>query len=470
MTLEDLREHKAVLERLEFATYFDPLTGLANRLLFQSRLEQSLHNAERAGELVALLLLNLNRFKEINNSFSYAAGNALLQEIGTRIGTSLRKSDTLARLHGDRFVILLEHLTTGEPVAMITRKIFRALASPFFIDDHEVFLTASIGIALFPDDGCSAEGLLKNAETAMYRARERKNNRFQFYTQEMNARTRERMNLESALYRALEREEFELFYQPQISPPRGTITGVEALLRWRHPEKGILPPLEFIPLLEENGLIVQVGQWVLREACRQARRWHDQGFPSMKMAVNISPRQLQEKDFVPFLQNLLGETGLLPGSLVVELTESCLVHNAEENTLLFAAIAQLGVLIAIDDFGTGFSSLSYLKHLPVHALKIDRCFVQGITENRHDAAIGFAILSLAEKLGLQVTAEGVEKPEQMRLLSNWRCDQVQGFLFAPPMPAPHIVDWLRGDLPALSARYFPDTEAFDQAENGHSPA
>ena len=212
-----------------------------------------------------------------------------------------------------------------------------------------------------------------------------------------------------------------------------------------------------------------MGQWVLREACRQARRWRDQGFPDLKMAVNISPRQLQEKDFVPFLQNLLGETGLHPGSLVLELTESCLMHNAEENTLLFAAIAQLGVLIAIDDFGTGFSSLSYLKHLPVHALKIDRCFVQGITENRHDTAIGFAIISLAEKLGLQVTAEGVEKPEQMHLLSSWRCDQVQGFLFAPPMPAPLMLDWLRCELPALSACYFPDAEPFKQTENGDKP-
>jgi diguanylate cyclase (GGDEF)-like protein/PAS domain S-box-containing protein len=453
-TIEDRSESKGAEERLAYVTNFDPLTGLANDLLFRDRLKLALCRSRREASMAAVLVFNLKRFKVFNDSFGLAVGDRLLQEVATRISCGIRQSDTVARLSGDKFALLIEGLSEMTGISPVLRKIREALGAPFFVEDQEVFPSTSVGIALFPADGDHAEELIRNAESAMYRAVEKGRNSYQYYTEGMNSQARHRLRLESALYRALERNEFEVYYQPQIDPASGAPLGVEALLRWNHPERGVVGPDEFIPLLEETGLIIAAGEWVLRSACAQCRTWQSEGFSGLRVAVNISARQFLEKNFVAVLQEILRETGLRADSLDLEITESVLMQESERLTGILGAIATLGIHISIDDFGTGYSSLAYLKRFPVNGLKIDRSFIQGIPENRDDMAIAFAILSLAGNLGLKVTAEGVETEAQLDMLTTWRCQQLQGYLFARPMPADRFPSWAREAL-ATPGNYRP---------------
>jgi diguanylate cyclase (GGDEF)-like protein/PAS domain S-box-containing protein len=440
-TIEDRSESKGVEARLAYLTNFDPLTGLANDLLFRDRLTQALGRSRREASMAAVLVFNLKRFKDFNDSFGLAIGDRLLKEVASRISCGVRQSDTVARLSGDKFALLIEGLSEMAGVILLLRKIREGLSAPFLVEDQEVFPSTTVGIALFPDDGDQAEELIRNAESAMYRAGLNGRNGYQFYTEGMNSQARQRLRLESALYRALERNEFEVYYQPQVDPASGAPLGVEALLRWNHPARGVVGPDEFIPLLEETGLIIAAGEWVLRTACAQCRTWQGEGFPGLRVAVNISARQFLEKNFVAVLEEILKETGLRADSLDLEITESVLMQESERLTGTLSAIALLGIHISIDDFGTGYSSLAYLKRFPVNGLKIDRSFIQGIPENRDDMAIAFAVLSLAGNLGLRVTAEGVETEAQFGQLNTWRCQQLQGYLFARPMPADLFPSW-----------------------------
>ncbi len=432
--VQDMSEHRKMEEQLNHLIYYDLLTGLPNRLLLQDRLEQALIMAERSPGLVALLYVDLDRFKNLNDSFGHRVGDQLLKRVASRLGSCLGSQDTLGRYSGDKFAVVLERTDCLDGVAAVANKILSSLLPPFQVEGHDVFLTASVGISIAPDDGTTAASLIKNAESAMYRAKEQ-NSGYQFYTEKMNASARERIRLESALHRALEREEFVLHFQPQVNPFTMRVMGVETLLRWDHPQRGLLGPLEFIPSLEETGLIIPVGEWALQSACRQAQAWRSSSSPELRVAVNISPRQFLERNFVEVVQRVLEETALAPEALELEITESLLMKDIEFSSQTLGRLAELGVKIAIDDFGTGYSSLFYLKRFPVHAVKLDRNFVHGIPNNRDDVAIAAAIFALAESLGLTVVAEGVETGEQLTMLRSWNCDLVQGFLFARPMPA-----------------------------------
>ena len=424
---------------LEFSR--DPLTGLASRELLLDRLRGALTRSRRRGKKAALLLLNLNRFKDINDSLGQRAGNQLLRDVAERLAGCIRASDTLARCHGDRYAILLEEVRDSLSVSRVLRTIFKALSTPFHLMNQEVFLTCGVGIAVFPEDGTAAEEIIKHAETALKRAKEERHNNYQFFTQEMNARVRERLRVESSLYRALEKEEFHLHYQPQVDIETGTLVGVEALLRWPSAENKLHSPTTFISHLEDSRLIEQAGEWILRTACRQVQRWRQSALPELKVGVNISPRQFLDRDFFHVILDVLAETGLAPGALVLEITERLMMRNLAENTRTMEALAEKGVGIAIDDFGTGYSSLSHLKRFPVSTLKIDRSFVQGIPHSGHDRAITCAMVTLGRELHLDVIAEGVENGQQLDFLLSCGCRRIQGFYFARPMPAEELLPW-----------------------------
>ncbi len=447
VTVEDCSARKGLESRVRFLSNFDPLTGLPNRALFRDRLEHALQKVRREQKHLALLLLNINRFKNINESFGLRVGDQLLQKVAARLGECVRVTDTVARLDGDRFAIVLEDLSSSAPISPVLRKIMKALEIPFLVEKQELFPKFGVGIAFFPEDATGGESLFRNAETAMARAREDGRNWYQYYTQEMNAHARERLRLESALHRGLERHEFVLHYQPKFQVASGAVTGFEALLRWNHPECGLLEPARFVPLLEETGLIHAVGQWVLQKACRQIKTWRSLGHQSLQMAVNISARQFMNQGFVKMVERTLKETRLEAEALELELTESILMKDIESSTRILSDIASLGVRISVDDFGTGYSSLEYLKRFPVRALKIDRGFIRGIPENGNDAAITLAILSLAANLGLEMVAEGVENEAQLLCLREWGCTQVQGFLFARPLSAENLRPWTESGLP-----------------------
>ncbi|BCR03759.1 hypothetical protein DESUT3_08280 [Desulfuromonas versatilis] len=454
ITLEDRSALQRMESRLEYLTHFDPLTGLANRGLFRDRLGHALAKACRQKQHLALLLLNINRFRSVNSSCGQKIGDELLKKVAARLKSCVRVTDTVARIDGGRFAILLEDLHSNEPVSPVLRKIMQVLGVHFLIEDQEFFLKFGVGIAFYPEDAEDPEALLRNAETAMCRAREEGRNWYQYYTQEMNAHARERLRLESSLHRALERGEFELYYQPKLEVASGRVVGFEALLRWNHPQCGRIGPGDFIPLLEETGLIHPVGRWVLWEACRQAVLWRRSGREALRMAVNISARQFMDREFIGLLEHALMETGMDPADLELELTESALMKASPETSRALEAIAALGVRIAIDDFGTGYASMEYLKRFPVRSLKIDRGFIGGIVDNPSDAAITLAILTLARSLELDLVAEGVESPEQLELLHSWGCGEVQGFLFAAPGPAVDfdswsVKDWLCPTPPTL---------------------
>ena len=438
-TGRDITDRKTAEARISYLATRDPLTELPNRVLFNDRLEQGIVAARRTGQSLALLFVDLDRFKNINDSLGHQVGDLLLKEVASRMQTCIRKGDTLSRLGGDEFVVTLEGLQQAEDAAQVAGKIIKALARPCEVAGHTLNTSCSIGISIFPLDAEDDRALMKNADTAMYHAKEKGRNNYQFFSPEMNVRAVERHTLETALRVALERQEFTLYYQPLVSMRSGRIVGMEALLRWLHPDRGVLSPVTFMAVAEESGLIEPIGQWVLRTACQRAKAWLDNGYPPLKVAVNISARELiHPREFARGVSRVLSSTGLDPRYLELEMTESLLVQNAEENIAVLRKLGQEGVHIAVDDFGTGYSSLAYLRQLPIHSLKIDRSFVRNIEHERSDVAIVQAIVAMAHSLGLQVTAEGVETRAQLDAMARLGCDEYQGYLFSRPLPAAEI--------------------------------
>ena len=431
-------ERKRAELRLMHVTHYDSLTGLANRALFQSRLDHALAVAKRRKQIAALLVLDLDRFKAVNDTLGHHAGDRLLVLVAERLRSCVRESDTVARLGGDEFTVILNDVTSAEEVAVVARKILAALAGPFQLEDHEIYVTPSIGITLYPHDGVTPTGLLKNADAAMYQAKNLGRNNFQFYTADMNRRSVARLKMESGLRQAVERSELVLYYQPKVDITTGIITGVEALVRWNKPDTGLVPPVEFIPIAEETGLIIPVGEWVLREALMQIRRWHDEDLPEMRIAVNLSARQFRQNDLVKTITDSLDELGVDGEFLEVEITESLLMDDSALSTMALYKLKDRGVRVSVDDFGTGYSSLSYLKRFPIDALKIDRSFVRDITTDPDDATITNAIIGLAHNLRRRVIAEGVETQAQLAFLQKHSCDEAQGFLFSPPVVAAEL--------------------------------
>ncbi|MEZ1317292.1 EAL domain-containing protein [Pseudomonas fluorescens] len=435
----DISERKASEQRIHRLAYYDALTHLPNRTLFQDRLHTALQSAERQKSWVVLMFLDLDRFKPINDSLGHAAGDRMLKEMATRLLGCVDDDDTVARMGGDEFTLLLQPRINRE-IALnraihVAEQILASLVKPFVLEGREFFVTASIGIALSPQDGNELSQLMKNADTAMYHAKERGKNNFQFYQTDMNASALERLELESDLRHALDQNEFILYYQPQFSGDGKRLTGAEALLRWRHPRRGLVPPGDFIPVLEELGLVVDVGDWVIREACSQLKAWHQAKVRVPKVSVNISARQFSDGQLGTRIADILKETGLPPACLELELTESILMREVSEAMQILDGLKNLGLSIAVDDFGTGYSSLNYLKQFPIDVLKIDRTFVDGLPSGEQDAQIARAIIAMAHSLNLAVIAEGVETHEQLDFLREHGCDEVQGYLFGRPMAA-----------------------------------
>jgi diguanylate cyclase (GGDEF)-like protein len=385
--------------------------------------------------MVGMLFVSVDRFKKINDTLGHAVGDLLLKEVGERLRRCINKGDTAARFEGEEFALLITQIKATDDLVETGNAIDEALKPSFVLAGHEVYLTASVGVSIFPYDGDDSGTILQNASAALYLAKTQGGNNYQFYTPDMNDRALKRLAMETSLRRAVENEEFVLYYQPQIDFGSGKVVGAEALIRWQHPDLGLLPPVEFIPLAEDTGLIVAIGSWVMRQACAQAQSWRQDGLGDLDIAVNVSARQFQQKGFFESVVAVLDQTGLNSRSLELELTETSIMENAESAVELLARIRKLGVKIAIDDFGTGYSSLSYLKRLPIDILKLDRSFVNGATTDPDDAALVMAIITLAHNLRLKVIAEGVETEEHLRFLRLLRCDGGQGYLFGKPMPA-----------------------------------
>jgi diguanylate cyclase (GGDEF)-like protein/PAS domain S-box-containing protein len=427
-------QRKRAEEKVLRLAQFDTVTGLPNRHLFNDRLGQMLTQARRNDWSVGVLFVDLDRFKAVNDTYGHAAGDMLLREVAARLKKCLRSGDTVGRLSGDEFAVMLSNLAKADDAGLVAQKIVEALASPFDLDGRQSYISASIGIALFPSDGAEPDTLVKNADIAMYRAKEQGRNGYQFYLPQMNERLMQRLRLETRLRSAMERKEFVLHYQPKVSLETGAMTGFEALLRWRQGDT-LVSPAEFIPALEETHLIVPVGEWVLRSACDQLMRWREQGVAARPVAVNLSARQFQHRNLAAVVEQILRETGVAPDLIELELTETLLMSDAEEAVQTLRALKSLGVRLAIDDFGTGYSSLAYLRRFPLDSLKIDRAFIRDVGSNADDAVIVQTIISLAHGLKLKVVAEGVETAAQLDFLSNKGCDEIQGYYFARPQPA-----------------------------------
>jgi diguanylate cyclase (GGDEF)-like protein/PAS domain S-box-containing protein len=430
----DITQRKATEKQLEYQAYYDALTGLPNRLLFRDRVLTAIAQAQRNRRALAVMYLDLDHFKLVNDGLGHSVGDKLLGQVAERLATSVRASDTISRLGGDEFTLLLNDVGNSDAVAGVARKILHSLARPFKVDGHELFVTASIGISLFPNDGDDVEILLKSADSAMYRAKELGRNQAQLFTASMNERYVRRLAIEQSLHHALERRELELHYQPVYDRLRRPVS-VEALIRWSHPTRGLVPPADFIPLAEETGLIVPIGEWVVREVCAQLRRWHDAGLAALKAAINISAPQLQQPTFTRVVVDALQRNGLAPSALQIEITESVAVQNIDLILQVLKELKQHGVGIAIDDFGTGQSSLLYLKRFPIDTVKIDKTFIQDVTTDDSAAAIVSYVISLAHTLRFEVVAEGVETEEQYAFLRLNGCDRLQGFLFSPARSA-----------------------------------
>jgi len=444
--LED--EHQAAADtsaKVAQMAFHDPLTGLPNRKLLMDHLSYNIIQARRDKESLAVFFMDLDRFKVINDSLGHGVGDRLLQAVAARLLASLREGDTVARLGGDEFTLLLPAVHRAVDVAKVADKLLEVLREPFPLDGRDLFVTGSVGIALYPDDGLDPEALVKNADAAMYRAKDQGRDTYQLYTPAMNATALERLAIENSLRRALAQDELEIHYQPILELASGHVHGVEALLRWRHPERGMIPPSEFIPLAELTGLIVPIGPWVLRTACAQVQVWRQAGDPQLCLAVNISARQFQQADLVAEVRKALELTALPAQALDLEITESNAMQDPEAATRTLRELKALGVRISIDDFGIGHSSLSSLKRLPIDTLKVDRSFIRDIVSDPDDAAIVTAVLAMAETLKLQVVAEGVETEEQLAFLRERRCGRMQGHFFSPPLPA--------ADCVALLARH-----------------
>ncbi len=450
-------ERKKTEDRIQRMSRYDILTNVANRSFLYDRLEMALARARRYNRILALLLLDLDHFKNINDTLGHTFGDRILKRVAERLTGCLRASDTVARLGGDEFAVLLPEIEQVVDVSRVADKIMAALREPVMLDEQELFVSASIGSSIYPDDGEDAETLLKNADSAVQRAKQIGRNNHQFYSPLMNAKASKRLQLGNALRRALEREEFLLHYQPQVDMESGGIVGVEALVRWRHPGLGVVSPAEFIPLAEETGLILPIGDWVLRQACHQTRKWHDAGFQPVRISVNLSNRQFNQEGLADSIMEVLRETRLEPQHLALELTESGFMHNEEGAIGTLRTLKEMGVHVSIDDFGTGYSSLRYLKRFPIDELKIDRSFVRDVTSDHDDAAIVGAIIAMGNSLRLRVVAEGVETPEQMNFLRERGCTVMQGYYLSRPLPTGEMTrvfeeggNWEPAEPPSLA--------------------
>jgi diguanylate cyclase (GGDEF)-like protein/PAS domain S-box-containing protein len=435
--ITDITERKQHEEMVWWQAYHDPLTQLPNRALFEDRLGQLLVMSHRQGGHVAVLFLDLDRFKHVNDTLGHGIGDRLLKVVAERLTGCLRAEDTIARMGGDEFTVLLPGIDQPESAAKVAQKLLDALAQPIVIDGQELFAAGSIGISIFPEDGQDPQTLLKHADVAMYRAKEQGGNGYYLFTQSMNRSALEHLIMENSLRKAISRKEFNLVYQPQIDLASGQVTAVEALCRWRHPDLGTVQPAQFIPLAEETGIIVALGEWVLNEACRQAAEWYAAGQP-LRVSVNISARQFAQPDLPDMIASILAEHNLAPEWLDLELTESAIMKNAESAVDILNHLRRLGVRLSLDDFGTGYSSLSYLRKFPFDVLKIDRSFVMSLVDDPVDEAVVRAIVDLARALNLEVVSEGIETDEQCRALQDLGCNIMQGYLFSPPVPPERI--------------------------------
>ena len=427
-------ERKESEEQLTHLAYYDQLTGLANRRLFRERLALDLARAKRQESRVTVLCLDLDRFKKINDSLNYEAGDQVLKEVGKRLAESVREFETSARLGGDEFAVILQDLEHEQEAMVVTQRLLDRVARPIKIDGQDVVTTASVGIAFFPENGDEVEQLLKCSDSAMRRAKEEGRHRYQIFSRQMHSEVLTRMSLERDLRHSLEREEFRLHYQPQLSLDDNQLVAVEALVRWEHTQRGLIAPIDFISLLEDTGLIIEAGEWILRKACAQVREWQTSGYENLRVAVNLSPRQFEDSKLVEIVGRALADFNLKPEYLELEITESHLMRDNKRTNATLASIKSLGVRIAIDDFGTGYSSLAYLKRFPIDSLKIDKSFVRDITTDRDDASIAAGIIGLGHKLRLDVIAEGVETEEQLAFLYKEGCDAIQGYLCGRPQP------------------------------------
>jgi diguanylate cyclase (GGDEF)-like protein/PAS domain S-box-containing protein len=445
-TIEDITERRALEERLQHQAHFDSLTGLPNRDVFFDRLGQALTLARRTEQPVGLLFVDIDNFKLVNDTMGHAAGDKLLVHSAECLQQSMRAEDTVARLGGDEFAIILPRIDKPEHAALIARKALAALSSPLKIEGQTVVVTGSVGVAISAADGMDAQTLMKNADRAMFRAKASGKNGYAFYTAAMNKRDAEQRNLESLLSRALEADQFSLHFQAKASIRSGALTGCEALLRWSAPERNATAPSRFVPILEESGLIIPVGEWVVRTACRQIAAWKREGLEPLPIAINVSARQFNYRNIAEVIENALRDNDVESSLLEIELTESTAMQNAEETIKCLRRLKELGVKIAIDDFGTGYSSLSYLTQLPIDVLKIDRSFVTGLPQSRNDASIAKAIITMAHSLFLKVIAEGVEHQHQLEFLADNHCDEVQGYWLARPLPAAEMTSLMRAHV------------------------
>lgn len=446
-SIEDVTERRAARARVEWLAHHDPLTDLPNRTLLRDRLQQAMARSLRAGKRAALIFLDLDRFKNVNDSLGHAFGDHLLRAVATRLRMCVRDSDTVARLGGDEFLIVLDCMEDANDVALVASKIIERLSTPIDVQTQTLSTGASLGISIYPDDGIDVDSLLKNADAAMYHAKESGRNMFRFFTEEMNLATIDRLRMEHALRQAIEKDELSLHFQPQIELGSRRIIGVEALLRWSSPALGNVSPARFIPVAEESGLIVPIGEWVLQEACMQAMRWHEQGIDDITVAVNLSALQFRRTDIVAVTRAMIQRHGIPSRMIELELTESILMHNVDELLQTLNNLRALGVKLSIDDFGTGYSNFSYLKRFPLDRLKIDRSLVADVATDEDDAAIVRAMIQLGRSLKLDVIAEGVENAEQADFLATEGCHSVQGYFFARPMPAVQVTPMLLAERP-----------------------
>ena len=439
----DITKRKEVEQRIHFLAYYDTLTNLPNRVLFGDRLFQALASARRNGGKVALLFLDLDRFKSINDSLGHVAGDILLQSVARRLKQCIRETDSICRQGGDEFMIVLPGIERKDDVIGIARKIISSMSEPHVIDSRNLVVSFSIGISIFPEDANNPDALIQHADAAMYHAKEHGRNNFQFFTSDMNAEALELLSLEADLRRAMKEGQLQVHYQPQADNKTGKIIGIEALARWHHPERGDVPPSKFIPIAEESGLISQLGHWVLKTACAQNKKWQEEGLIRIPVAVNLSALQFHQKDLVEMVAQVLKETGLEAKYLELELTEGIVMSNAESTIDTLNSLKKMGVMLSIDDFGTGYSSLSYLKRFPIDKLKVDRSFIRDIGTNKDDATIATTIISMGHNLGVRVIAEGVETQEQLAFLKENRCDETQGYYVSRPLSAADFSDFIK---------------------------
>jgi len=443
MVFHDVSAARALTLKLAYVAQHDTLTDLPNRALLNDRLKQAITHALRHHTALALLYLDLDRFKHIYDSLGHLVGDQLLQTVALRLTECVRATDTVCRLGGDEFVILLSEVAHEQDAAVSADKLLQSIRTPYVLDDHELHVTASIGIVVHPGDGIEVETLLQNADSAMYEAKNRGRNNYQFYRSDLNSSAIEHQLLESGLRHAVKRQELQLHNKPIVNLGNGAVAGVEALIRWQHPTLGGVLPDQFISIAEESGLIVPIGHWVLREACRQAKAWQDGGLPDMRLAVNISAVELRSKEFVAGVESILADTGFDPKCLELELTETFLMQDSKSTSLVLSAIKALGVQLALDDFGTGYSSLSYMRRFPIDTLKVDRSFVRDLTTDASDASVVSAVINMGRSLHMRVVAEGVEALDQLLFLKQHGCSEAQGNHFSRPLRAPEFADWMR---------------------------